>query len=95
MDRDPLPTEQQRQALGELLHDAFNFMRYSSEKECNTLAYALHNIPVEIYGWGTWDVRVTRGQLRRFQVENYPTPDYGPHFVAMFDAIFPSKVKEE
>ena len=95
MERDPLPNEQQRKALGELLHHALIFMRYASEKECNALAYALHNFPLEIYGWGTWDVRVARGQLRRFQAENYPQPNYGPDFVAMFDEIFPRDAKAE
>ena len=89
MDRDPLPNDNQRRALGELLHEAFVFMRYGSASQNQALAYALHNIPVEIYGWGTWDVRHTRGQLRKFQFEQYSDDDAGPDFVAMFDAIFP------
>lgn len=89
MNRDPLPTEAQRQALGELLHAAFIFMRYASESESQALAYALHNVPVEIYGYGEWSISQTRGQLLRFQTENYPTPNHGPDFIAMFDAIFP------
>jgi hypothetical protein len=89
MDRDPLPTESQRKALGELLHNAFIFMRYASEAECQALAYALHNIPVEIYGWGIWSVSDTRGALKRFQTEHYSESGYGPDFVAMFNEIFP------
>jgi hypothetical protein len=90
MDNDPLPNESQRKALGELLSAAFTYMRYATWTECRALAYALHNIPVEIYGWGTWDVRQTRGQLRKFQAENYSVETSGPDFVAMFDEIFPS-----
>jgi hypothetical protein len=91
MGRDPLPTEDQRRALGELLHDAFNFMRYGSEAECNALAYALHNVPVEIYGWGTWDVGLQRGRLLKFQAEHYKSATHGPDFVSKFDEIFPRK----
>jgi hypothetical protein len=50
------------------------------------LAYAFHNLPLEMYGWGTWSVAVTRGRLVHYQDE-YPT--CGPDYVAMFDAIFP------
>jgi hypothetical protein len=89
MDRDPLPNDEQCRALGELLHVGFNFMRTATEAEANALAYALHNIPVEMYGWGTWDVKISRGRLRKFQAEHYKTPGYGPDFVALFDSIFP------
>jgi hypothetical protein len=89
MQRDPLPDDDQRRALGMLLHDAFNFMRYASEKESQELAYALHNIPAEIYGWGVWSVSATRGRLKKFQAENYTHPYHGPDFVAIFNEIFP------
>jgi hypothetical protein len=91
MKKDALPNDEQRRALGELLHHGFNFLRHASEAEANALAYALHNIPVEMYGWGTWDVKQTRGALLKFQTENYARPNQGPDFVAMFDAIFPRK----
>ena len=89
MNCDPLPDDGQRRALGELLHEAFIFMRYASGQKNQALAYALHNIPVEIYGWGVWSISQTRGQLRRFQAENYIEGDAGPDFVTMLDAIFP------
>lgn len=46
-----------------LLQDAFNFLRYASADEAKALAYALHNIPAEMYGWGVWSMSATRGQL--------------------------------
>ena len=91
MSKDPLPNDEQKRALGELLHHGFNFMRSANETEANALAYAMHNIPVQMYGWGTWNVVATRSQLTRFQAEHYKTPDRGPDFVALFDAIFPPK----
>jgi hypothetical protein len=89
LDRDPLPNEKQIRALGELLHAGFIFMLCANEAEGQALAYALHNVPVEIYGWGVWSISQTRGRLKRFQAGHYPRPDYGPDFVAMFDAVFP------
>jgi hypothetical protein len=88
MKKDPLPNDEQRRALCQLLHDAFIFLRYASEAEANALAYVLHNIPLEMYGWGTWDVKQTRGRLLKFQTEHYTRPNHGPDFVATFDAIF-------
>lgn len=63
MKPDPLPNDEQRRALGMLLQDAFNFLRYASADEAKALAYALHNIPAEMYGWGVWSMSATRGQL--------------------------------
>jgi hypothetical protein len=89
MERDPLPNDEQRRALGMLLHDAFNFLRYANVDESQALAYALHNIPAEMFGWGVWSVAWTRARLLQFQTEHYSGPNHGPDFVAMFDAIFP------
>lgn len=88
MERDPLPTEDQRRVLGHLLQDVLVFIRNVGGEESQALADAVHNIPVEFYGWGVWDVGHTRGRLLQCQAMHYQWPTDGPNFVAMFDAIF-------
>ena len=90
MERDPLPTDSQRQALCRLLHEAFIELRCidctpGGCKRAEDLAYAMHNIPVEIYGWGVWDVRQTRSALLKYQTQHPGGFDY----VGAFDQIFP------
>jgi hypothetical protein len=80
-----LPTEAQRRRLCDLLADALVDIRSSDAKRANDLAYALHNLPRTMWGWGTWSVAGQRGMLAHFQRLH---PDGGPDYVAMFDAIF-------
>ena len=42
--------------LGELIQQAFVDLRYIEGDQAHDLAYAFHNIPAEIFGWGTWNV---------------------------------------
>lgn len=79
--------------MGELLHHALVDLRtltlYESRERAHDLAYALHNLPVEIYGWGTWDPARFRGRLLRYQRMYYDEKPDGPDYVAMFERIFP------
>jgi hypothetical protein len=92
MNADPLPTEEQRKALCELLADVLVEIRGVAgdggpDGDCVqawTLAYAVHNLPLEMYGWGCWSISDTRARLRGYQ-NKYPG---GPDHVAKFDAIF-------
>ena len=36
-------------------------------EQAHDLAYAFHNLPVEIHGWGTWSVAGMRGRFRHYQ----------------------------
>lgn len=83
-----LPTDEQRKALCEILHAAFVEVRTACDQpqQVYDLSYALHNLPLEMYGWGTWEPDRLRGSLRHYR-EKHPG---GPDYVAMFDAIIPS-----
>lgn len=83
---DQLPTEEQRKRLCELMHNAFIDLRYLTGEQAHDLAYAFHNLPVEIYGWGTWSVAGTRARLLHYQ-EKY-RQNLGIDYVALFDTIF-------
>ncbi len=87
-DGDPLPDDYQRRQICELIYAVFLELRYISHNrdQVEELAYAFHNLPLEMYGWGTWDVARTRGMLARYQ-NKYPSN--GVDYVAMFDAIYP------
>lgn len=85
---DPLPTEEQRKLLCELMHHAFVELRYLTGEQANDLAYAFHNLPMEIYGWGTWSVAHTRRRLVHYQTKHAQNP--GVDYVALFDGIFSS-----
>ena len=87
MTNDALPTDVQRKALCELMHHAFVQLRYLDGEEAHDLAYAFHNLPVEIYGWGTWSVEVTRGRLRYYHSKHVKTN--GPNYVELFNKIYP------
>jgi hypothetical protein len=50
------------------------------------LAYSFHNLPLTMYGWGTWSIGDLRGVLARYR-ERFPQG--GPDYAAMLDAIFP------
>jgi hypothetical protein len=90
---DPLPTDEQRRALCALLADVLSGIRSAAGGggpggdcvEVWTLAYAVHNLPLEMYGWGTWSVDGTRARLRWYQ-DKYPG---GPDYVAAFNRIYP------
>ncbi|MFO0954001.1 MAG: hypothetical protein U0835_23175 [Isosphaeraceae bacterium] len=85
---DPLPDEDQRRRLSELLYAAFVELRgvHHRPEQVRELAYAFHNLPLTMYGWGTWSVGGLRAGLARYR-EQYP--EGGPDYVAMLDAIFP------
>jgi hypothetical protein len=60
---DKLPTEKQGEKLCELMHYAFIDLRYLEGKQANDLAYAFHNLPMELYGHGKWSFTTTRQRL--------------------------------
>jgi hypothetical protein len=88
MDDDELPNDNQRRLICELIADAFIELRSINDnaEQVHALAYAFHNLPLEMYGWGTWSVKFTRGRLRRYR-DLFPIT--GPDYVAKFNAIFP------
>jgi hypothetical protein len=84
---DPLPNDEQRRQLCELMHHAFVELRYLSGTQANDLAYAFHNLPLEIYGWGTWSVAGTRARIQYYQKKHHE--NLGTNYVALFDEIYP------
>jgi hypothetical protein len=82
-----LPTDEQRRALCGILHAAFVELRTACDQpqQVYDLAYALQNLPLEMYGWGTWEPDKLRDRLRRY-CEKHPS---GSDYVAMLDAIIP------
>jgi hypothetical protein len=86
VDKDPLPTAEQRQALCELMHEAFVELRYLSGEQAHDLAYAFHNLPKTIYGWGTWSIQGARAALLHYESKHQA--NLGFKYVAAFDAIF-------
>jgi hypothetical protein len=81
-----LPTEEQRKAICNLIHEAFVELRYLEGEQAHDLAYAFHNIPKTIYGWGTWSVEGARASLQHYQTKH--KENLGFDYVAAFDAIF-------
>lgn len=88
MNKDALPNPEQRRALGELMHQAFIDLRHLDGAQAHDLAYAFHNLPVEIDGWGTWSVDGMRARLEHY-VSKHPG-NQGFDYLAAFDAIFKS-----
>lgn len=86
---DPLPGDDQRRRLCELMHEAFIELRHVSDRpeQVHELAYAFHNLPMTMWGWGTWSVAGLRAVLARYR-ERFP--GNGPDYVAMLDAIYTS-----
>lgn len=88
-----LPTEAQREQLGRLIQWAFVEIRAIAadgrSKQASDLADGFHNISREMYGWGCWDLSLTRAWLEQYQ-STYHRHDYSPKFdyVAELDAIF-------
>jgi len=91
--RGPLPSEAQREQLAILIHDALVEIRALGAQgratQAADLADAIHNLPREIYGWGSWSQAITRGMLEVYQ-QKYHHEDYlgKRDYVAMFDRIF-------
>jgi hypothetical protein len=81
-----LPTADQQKALCDLLYEAFVELRHLPEEQAHDLAYAVHNIPKTMYGWGHWSVEGTRGMLTYYQTKH--AANGGFDYVAAFDAIF-------
>jgi hypothetical protein len=87
-----LPTEDQRKALSHLIYEAFVELRHLPEEQAHDLAFAFHNIPKEMYGWGTWSVDVTRARLAHYQAKHQS--NLGFDYVDAFDAIFDKRDSE-
>jgi hypothetical protein len=85
-DKQQLPTPRQRQALCDLMHHAFVELRFLPEQQAHDLAYAFHNLPKTMYGWGRWSVEGARGVLVHYQEKHHA--NLGFDYVAGFDAIF-------
>ena len=81
-----LPTEKQRIALCDLMHNAFVELRYLDGEQAHDLAYAFHNLPKEIYGWGSWSSVAFRERLRHYQSKH--AENLGFNYVAALDQIF-------
>ena len=69
------------------MHHAFVDLRTLTGDQARDLAYAFHNLPLEIYGWGTWSINGTRARLRYYQKKH--ARNLGTDFVELFDAIYP------
>ena len=95
MSIESLPTEEQRIKLHELVAAAFVEIRllgWAGESEqVADLADAFHNIPREIYGWGRWNVNITRMMLQSYQ-DKYHAESYSgkTNYVLLFNSIFPT-----
>lgn len=83
---DRLPTDEQRRQLCELMHNAFVELRYFSGEQARDLAYAFHNLPLEIFGWGTWSVAGTRARFLHYQRKH--SQNLGVNYVLRFNSIF-------
>ena len=84
--KQPLPTAEQRQALCDLMYEAFVELRYLTGEQANDLAYAFHDLPKTMYGWGQWSVERARGMLMHYQTKHQA--NLGFDYVTAFDAIF-------
>ena len=57
-------------------------------EQAHDLAYAFHNLPKEIYGWGNWSVESMRARLQHYQSKH--AKNLGVDYVKAFNAIFNS-----
>jgi len=87
MDDHSLPTEEQRIALCDLMHNAFVELRYLEGEQAQDLAYAFHNLPKEIYGWGAWSPDGFRKRLAFYQSKHVGA--LGFNYLLAFNEIFP------
>lgn len=81
-----LPTDEQRRELCDLMASAFIELRYFEGDQAHDLAYAFHNLPKEMYGWGTWSSERTRAGLQRYQDKH--ASQLGFDYVGAFNKIF-------
>jgi hypothetical protein len=92
-DADPLPNEEQRRLLCEMIAVAFVEIRLlgweGKAQQAADLADAFHNVPREMYGWGLWKRRTFRGGLEDYQRKYHGDSYCGRRdYLKMFDAIF-------
>ncbi len=70
-EKDDLPTEEQREKLGEIIAFAFIEIRLlgwaGKSAQAADLAEAFHNLPREMYGDGHFSWRITRGIMEWYQ----------------------------
>jgi hypothetical protein len=88
MPPDPLPTDDQRKALGEFLRRALVFIRNKGGAASQELADAIHNLPADSWVPGVWNVTIARDAIARYDAAHQHTTWPGS-FLAMFDEIFP------
>lgn len=81
-----LPTDKQRRELCDLMAAAFVELRYLEGDQAHDLAYAFHNLPREMYGWGAWSPVRTRAGLQNYQDKH--AKQLGFDYVAAFNRIF-------
>ena len=86
MNKRDLQTDEQRRQLCNLMHEAFIELRYLTGEQAHDLAYAFHNLPKTMYGWGHWSVEGARGPLVHYQEKH--RNNLGFDYVAAFDVIF-------
>ncbi len=68
------------------MYHAFVELRVLPEHQAHDLAYAFHNLPKTMYGWGQWSVEGARGPLAYYQQKHQA--NLGFDYVAAFDTIF-------
>ncbi len=77
---DPLPTEQQRRRLCEMMAWAFLEIRMlgwaGHAQQAADLADAFHNLPQEMYGVGLWQWARVREELQHYQQKYGGSRDY-------------------
>lgn len=90
---DPLPNGTQLKRLGELIQQAFIDLRYIEGQQAHDLAYAFHNLPAEMFGWGSWSIEGTRKRLEFYQSKysELNIYDYSSAFAAIFYVDFGNK----
>jgi hypothetical protein len=84
---DPLPTEQQRERLCDMIACAFGEVRMlgwaGRSKQAAALADAFHNLPRDMNRCGLWQWEELREVLQQYQQKYKASRDY----VAMLDEI--------
>ncbi len=91
--QDPLPTAEQRELLGNMLHIAFVELRAlcwnGRSAQAADLADAFHNIPHEMnrYGAFSWDRFRTMLEGYQYKWRTQGSPASGVDYVSMLDEI--------
>lgn len=94
MNRDPLPKDEQRVRLLDMVAMALVEIRLlglaGRAQQASDLADAFHNIPREVFGWGSWSTEITSGMLQTYQ-DKYHHEAYSgkTNYVGLFQSIFP------